>query len=145
MSGVFCYLVSMKDMENTIRKDLYNKFGIGDYYYYPLNGDKPADCEYFDSIDFLKFFGIERLSSLILSLGDAEIYEAQETLSIKKVHAEAIHDYEGLELIYCNQSIDWAIYFSHENTITIVGKALPNKIKEAWADWERFSHPWEKQ
>jgi hypothetical protein len=51
-------------------------------------------------------------------------------------------DLDSDETFYCNDNVDWLIYFSHEKTITIGGKTLLDKLKADWHDWDKYKDPW---
>ena len=49
-------------------------------------------------------------------------------------------EYGGLESIYTDKDFSWAIYFSHENTVTFAGSIVP-KVKELL---EKEKEHWDK-
>ncbi len=68
--------------------------------------------------EFEKNFGFDNLRDLLKNEG--EIYEIRENRSkgfvIKLFEFEA--DYDGTEGYWFNKSFEWAIYSSHEDSIT---------------------------
>jgi hypothetical protein len=48
---------------------------------------------------------------------------------------------------WCSDALDWLVYTTHENSMTIAGVWLLNEIKAEWPDWEayRWIAPWAKQ
>ena len=125
------------------RELLNNNFGISTDYWYPLTGGKaPNNCEYFDVDVFITNYGLERLIQFIKNLGYSIINEIVESLEDKKIEVEDLDSYCGLETFYCNDNGDWAIYFSHENTVTFIVAEFLGKLKIDWPDWEYNKDPW---
>jgi hypothetical protein len=52
--------------------------------------------------------------------------------------------HDRLEKYYFDQSFDWVIYMSHENTIAFGGMTIINQLKNAWSDWEKNINQWEE-
>ena len=49
--------------------------------------------------------------------------------------------YDGLEYMYTDAAFRFLIYFSHEESITIGGKLLLDRIRIAWPDYK--NHLWD--
>jgi hypothetical protein len=132
-------------MNKGARNLLLEKFNIAGLCCYPLSGNnKPNSSEYFNEDDFLNYYGLEKLISLLLKLGYKNVNEILESENDQYIKVEDIDCYCGLEVIYCNESVDWAIYFSHENTVTFIGEGLLTGLKKDWLDWGKYKSPWEQ-
>ena len=110
--------------------------------YFPMRGDKkPINLEYFNTDEFQKEFGTQKFILILKELGETKINEIKESCNDEKIHVDEI-DFDNDEAIYCNDNLDWLIYFSHENSITIFGNDLVKKLKSNWPTWDKFSDPW---
>ena len=125
------------------RNLLKTNFNYSGGYWYPLIGERaPENCEYFDEDVFVKEYGLERLILLIKKMECVEINEIAEDLKDRKIPVDDLYSYSGLEVIYCNDNVEWAIYFSHENTVTFLGTDFLQRLKNDWPSWERYKNPW---
>lgn len=91
---------------------------------------------FYDNINFLK------LQSALKNLGEEKIYEINITdpaSYIMEISAFAIFKQDGetcLEGFWCSTKMEWIIYKSHENTISIGGKILIDEVKILIDSWE---------
>lgn len=134
----------MKNKE--IRNKLNKTWGIPDRdYWIPLDFQAlKSDIEYFEYHSFESNFGVENLKEIIQKINLGKIYEISEDLEDNEIKVYEIHGYEMLELFYTNESADWVVYLSHENTITIAGGSLLREIKKEWVHWKNWNRPYEK-
>ena len=81
----------------------------------------------------------------IIGLPQAHIYECDEEEWSYPKHcfenAELI-EYSAAECFYTDKDFSWAIYFSHEATVSFAGRIVP-KIKELLKDEEAHWNRWE--
>lgn len=86
---------------------------------------------------------MEKLSRL-LGLPFTRIYRYGERDRAYPEHCletEVLTEYGGLESIYTDKEFTWAVYFSHENTVTFAGAIVPlvKKLLEEEKDhWNKF-------
>ncbi len=129
-------------IDETTRKLLLEKFGASGYWY-PLLGDtKPDNMEYFEIDTFKTNFGDKKLFDLVKQIGENKINEINESTDDTKINVDEI-EITNSETYYCNDNVDWVIYCSHENTISIGGKILLDTLKKEWKDWKKFADTWE--
>ncbi len=135
---------TMKEPEQThIRKILADKLGIDKFYWYPLTTDsKPDNAEFFETNTFQEKFGLDKLIEMINFFGDTLINSLTETGENIKINTSDLEPYCGLEVIYCNNTADWAIYFSHENTVTFIGQKIIDELKKQWPNFDKYKDPW---
>jgi len=127
----------MKNTDTSIRQLLSDKFGFKNFYWFPLTGGaKPADTEYFSEEIFLAKFGISKLIHTIKDMGVSQLTKINEDHDDKIIKTDEIWSYDGIEVVYCNDSADWLIYFSHENTVTVSGSILINALKKKRSDFD---------
>ena len=56
--------------------------------------------------------------------------------------------YSGQETIFTDKGFTWAIYFSHENTVSFAGSIVPkvkNLLMAEKAHWDKFEWNWEEK
>ena len=125
------------------REMLRTNLGFEHFYWYPLHDPRPLNSMYFEEDAFLKEFGIEKLIGLIAQLGFDRLNVITETEEDEKITITELEEYSGIEKIYFDDKGEWAIYFSHENTVTFVGTIITDSLKVNWNNWKAFSDPWE--
>lgn len=100
-------------------------------YWYPLLGDEPKEIPDKFYIMFDRFEPYRKQMDQIIGLPKAHLYCYGEA-SFRPEHcietAELI-EYGGCEIIYTDKSFSWAVYFSHEWTVSFAGAIVP-KAKE---------------
>jgi len=108
------------------------------YYWYPLADTKRQDVISFVYSGFEKNFGFDNLRELLINEG--EIHEIRENkckgFVIKLSEFEA--DYDGSEGYWFNKTLEWAIYSSHEDSITFGGEKLISALKKKWIGWDKY-------
>ena len=111
--------------------------------WFPLIGDEPKDNpeKFFIMFDYLEPYmkQIEQIIGLpqrhIYCYGESNFEPSNciETVEIGK--------YDGCEKIYTDTDFSWAIYFSHENTVSFAGSIVP-EVKKLLSDkkehWNKF-------
>lgn len=128
-----------------IRKQILEKWDAGESYFYPLNYTDRDDVICFPQDYFLKDIGLKNLSNCLKKLKVEECYLLDEYKDDNKdflISNEEIIPYNGLEKYYCDNSNEWIIYFSHENTITFGGKMIINILKSEWSNWKKVAERW---
>ena len=129
-------------IDKKTRKILLENFGVSGHYY-PLYGDiKPVNMEYFDIDVFHEHFGTKKLVDILKLIGENQINEINESSDDLKINVDEIV-IDNSETYYCNDNADWLIYCSHENTISIAGNIILDKLKEEWKEWESYHDTWE--
>lgn len=107
----------------------------------PITDDEPDQAfEIYQAEDFeLK---IDDLVQVLKSKFKLDfIYEINEhqKVSIRKIE-ECDFCYTGLEHLYTDQSYQFAIYFSHESSVTIGGDQLITEVHGFWPEY--INHFW---
>ena len=116
-------------------------------YWYPLTGDEPEEVKdrFFVTIDRFEPY-CKQVEGLI-DLPQTHIYRYGESLYQLDycIETAELIGYEGNESIYTDKVFSWAIYFSHENTVSFAGSIVP-KMRELLIKekpyWNRFE--WEE-
>ncbi|MNB85398.1 hypothetical protein D3C75_323020 [compost metagenome] len=134
------YRHTLSEVERTLLwEDLREKWGISDLWY-PLTDAKPADTEAFMEDYFAAEVGIEALKAILSAQGIRRIFELREfdhspeyQLDIEGFNPAYTINGEGY---WFSADMDWVIYASHENSITIAGEWLLDGIKKIWPGWE---------
>ena len=112
-------------------------------YWYPLIGDEPkrVSDKFFVMFNYLEPY-MEQLQQLI-GLPDTHLYCYGESYLYPEHCLETVEfgEYSGSETIYTDQQFTWAIYYSHENTVSFAGSIVP-KVKDLLLPvkdhWDKF-------
>ena len=112
-------------------------------YWFPLMGDEPKEIsdKFFVMFDFFEPY-IKQFEKII-GLPQAHIYSfgANTFRPEHCIETTEIIDCSGSETIYTDKDFSWAIYFSHENTVSFAGSIVP-KVKELLSaekpHWDKF-------
>lgn len=108
--------------------------------WYPLTDTEPKEIsdKFFIVFDYLEPY-MKKLEKLI-GLPKTHIYGYGEAGHCVET-AEIIEFAGGRECIYTDKDFSWAIYFSHENTVTFAGSIVPQAkklLKNEKAHWNQF-------
>ncbi|CAM4475363.1 hypothetical protein [Paenibacillus typhae] len=134
------YRRTLSGVERTLLwEDLRGRWGISDFWY-PLTDAKPADTEAFMEDYFEEEVGFEALKAILSAHGIDRVFELREFDHSPEYQL----DTEGFNPVYTingegywfSAEMDWVIYASHENSITIAGEWLLTEIKQIWPGWE---------
>lgn len=130
-----------------LKKILKERWYIEAEHWLPLS--EPTTEEeivFFPQRYFFKDFGLEQLKKIIEPLTNSKIYQwnwetrKQEFYTIEITE---MVEFESLEKFYFDDSCDWIIYLSHENTIAFGGEKIIEILTEKWENWFKYLNEWE--
>ena len=115
--------------------------------WFPLMGNEPEEIseKFFVMFDYLEPH-MKELEQII-GLPNTHIYSYGEVFWYPENCIETVEliEYGGHETIYTDKDFSWAIYFSHENTVSFAGSIVP-KVKDLLSDekehWDKFEWNW---
>ena len=106
-------------------------------------GDKPKEVSEKIFIMFDYFEPYMKQLEEIIGLPQTHLYSYGESLQMSLNCFETVEliEYNGLETMYTDKDFSWAIYFSHENTVSFAG-SIVDKVKELLSNeiehWNKF-------
>jgi hypothetical protein len=111
--------------------------------WFPLIGDEPKEVteKFFIMFDYFEPY-MKQLEQII-GLPQAHIYSYGENFCRPENCMETVEmiEYGGHETIYTDMNFSWAIYFSHEDTVSFAGSIVP-QVKELLSNekehWDKF-------
>lgn len=116
-------------------------------YWFPLMGDEPKEISEKFFIMFDYFEPYKKQLEQIIGLPQTHIYSYGEDNFRPQNCLETVKliGYGGCERIYTDLEFTWAIYFSHENTVSFAGSIVP-RVKELLSKekehWDQFEWDW---
>ena len=115
-----------------LRDRFYSVWGYGCVeYWYPLEYDlivEPIEKIYI-MYDYFEPY-IEQFKEMIgLPQNHLYCYNEKFYYTQNFVETNDLDEYHGFEVFYTDKDFSWAIYFSHESTVTFAGSIVP-KVKE---------------
>lgn len=121
---------------------LADTWAVGGDYWYPLAQVPRRDVLAFQAPRFHQALVAEgRLQAILAARGVERVFELREGGSAYEIQLSDLHPaYTGDEGFWCSDAMDWLLYASHENSLTVGGKWLISQVKSAWPGWER--HVW---
>lgn len=129
---------------NTLQDKFRSVWGyVNTSYWFPLMGDESKEISEKFFIMYKYFEPHMKQVEQIIGLPKTHIYSYGEVVSRPPNCLETVEiiEYGGCETIYTDKDFTWAIYFSHENTVTFAGTIVP-KIKELLSNeterWNKF-------
>jgi len=119
--------------------ELKKKWSI-DNYWYPLTNNKLNDTEAFMDDYFDSEVGVNHLIKILKKQNVQRVFELREgsvfpEYEIDLENFNPAYNING-EGFWFSSDLDWVIYVSHENSITIAGTWLLAEIKKVWLNWE---------
>ena len=115
---------------------LQSAWNIKSGYWYPLADHPEKDVEAFQDSYFEKEVGFEQLRAMLHSKTINNVLELREYGPEYVIELSAFEPlYNGAEGYWCDESLTWIIYASHESSITIGGWLL-EEIKRKWPSWK---------
>lgn len=111
---------------------------IKDLHWHPLEATSRRDVAAFRAAAFHEAFGADRLHALLAGHGVRRVIEARELGGLPTWEldlADADFEYDGAEGYWCGERLDWLVYASHEDTLTLGGTWLIEAVKEIWPEW----------
>lgn len=117
----------------------------GTDYWFPLTTQKSTEIadKFFIGFDYVEPY-IKQIEKIV-GLPQAHIYCCDEEEFLYPKHCvETVEmiEYSGVESFYTDKDFSWAIYFSHEDTVSFAGSIVP-KIKELLKDEKEHWNRWE--
>jgi hypothetical protein len=123
---------------------LHQRWGIQGYWYpvdRPLDGEPPPPHALaFDAQPFFADDLQRRLRSALAGLSVSRLWELREPeASDHELDLELLEPvYTGAEGFWTDDSFDWLIYASHEQSVTIVGERLLPALQQEWSAWRTY-------
>jgi hypothetical protein len=119
------------------RERLSQRWGISESYWYPLTeGAPPADVVALKADLFDREVSLPALRALLRSRGIERFIELREYGSGYEADVELLEPvYNGAEGYWTDNSGEWVIYASHENSVTLGGQWLIAGVAAAWPGW----------
>ena len=112
-------------------------------FWFPLIGEEPEEIAEKFFIMYDRFEPYREQLEQIIGLPQTHIYSYGENAFYPEFCFETVEliEYCGFETIFTDKGFTWAIYFSHENTVSFAGAIVP-EVKELLlneaAHWDKF-------
>lgn len=130
------------DEKLTIRQMLHEVWGYDGDYWEPLGKKSPRETVFVLSkyiTDGDRLF----IKELLAKKSGKHLYEVNETGDDYETDLESVSTfYQDHEVMFFDETYKWAIYGSHEETITFGGEWLINCIKERFKDRPDLINSW---
>lgn len=125
--------------EQAIRRE----WGVADGYWYPLDDVRRSDVVAFEASDFHREFGAQRLQTVLRSISAGRVIEVPEFNEYPAFEQDlevSEFCYTGAEGYWFDAGLEWIVYASHEDSVTLGGVRLLALVQEQWPEWQR--HLW---
>lgn len=130
------------DEKLTVRQMLHEIWGYDGDYWEPLGKKSPKETVFLLSkyiTDGDRLF----IKELLAKKSGKHLYEVNETGDDYETDLESVSSfYQDHEVMFFDETYKWAIYGSHEETITFGGEWLINSIKERFKDRPNLLNSW---
>lgn len=130
-----------------LRKVLKDRWDVEADHWCPIDdASTKEEVVYFPEYYFFNDFGLENLKSVISEISHGNLYQwnwetyKEQFYSIK---VEEMVEFNNLEKFYFDDSCDWIVYISHENTIAFGGEKLIELLVSKWENWFKYLNKWE--
>ena len=124
----------------TIWSQLRSRWEIPEGYWFPLAECRLPDVVAFKTKSFEDAVPYERLRDILASRGIGRLWELREYGPEYEEDLALFEPYyNGAEGYWSSGDLDWIIYASHENSVTVGGWLL-DELKAMWPSWQ--AHAW---
>jgi hypothetical protein len=138
--------VKPREIRGSDREQLWQRiadtWAVGARYWHPLAEVPRRDVLAFQAPNFEQaVVAGGRLHAILAARGTECVLELREGGSAYEILLSDLDPlYTGDEGFWCSDAMDWLLYASHENSLTVGGEWLISAVKSAWPEWER--HVW---
>lgn len=130
------------DEKLTVRQMLHEVWGYDGDYWEPLGKKSPRETVFLLS-KYITDGDRSFIRELLAKKGVKHLYEVNDTGDDYETDLESFNaSYHDHEVMYFDETYKWAIYGSHEETITFGGEWLINSIKERFKDRLEVLNSW---
>jgi hypothetical protein len=122
-----------------LSKRLRGTWGVEGGYWFPLTDVPREDVLAFRAAEFRREVSVEHVQEILRTRGVDHVWELREYgPSYEMELSELDPVYAGAEGFWFSSTLDWIIYASHENSITVGGEWLIAEIRRIWPSWEQW-------
>ncbi len=135
--------------KDRLKLKLKERWNIERDHWIPLS--EPSTQEevvYFPQGYFFKDYGLENLKVVIAEIAQGQIFQRNWEVSGEEfysIESEEMVAFENLEKYYFDESCNWIVYVSHENTITFGGESFIQLLVKKWSNWFKYLNEWESK
>ncbi|HEX8832455.1 MAG TPA: hypothetical protein VF705_14870 [Longimicrobium sp.] len=121
-----------------------NAWGVKARSWYPMDGiERPGLLALHASAFDQALLAGGRLHAILAAHGAEHVFELREGGGAHLIELAGLEPvYMVEEGFWCSDAMDWLLYASHEDSITVGGSWLVSAVKAAWPEWER--HVWRR-
>lgn len=114
-------------------------------YWYPMLppgvfAERP-DVVAFDELAFLERVGWKNLRRLLADHGIRRVFQLVQGNQGDQCEMDVtlleVREVDGREAYWTSEGMDWLLYVSHEQSLTVAGEWLLGEVKRVWPSWER--------
>lgn len=108
-------------------------------HWHPLEATSRSDVAAFKASVFHEAVGAGRLRTLLAEHGVWRVVETREFIELPTRGldlSDVDFEYDGAEGYWCDERLDWLVYASHEDTISLGGAWLIDAVKKIWPEWQ---------
>ncbi len=120
----------MESIKKLLNKKWY--IDLDNDYWIPLSlkSYPKLDTVHCDLKDFITNVGLSNLNKIINTMNNHKIFKIEPFVSFEEFDSIDIRITVGADEFYTNETADWVVYITHENTITFGGVEIIKKVKE---------------
>lgn len=134
--------VLLEREERELRDQLRSRWGVEGGYWYPLAKAGRADLVAYDAPAFHRALGGAGLQRMLAGWGVERVWELREHGASYELELRELDPhYTGGEGFWTGPGMEWLLYASHEQSITVAGTRLLAAVRETWPAAEQ--HVWQ--
>jgi hypothetical protein len=129
--------------KESIRDRLSNLWDVNELYWYPIYSCSRDDVIALDSNYIVMNQKLKDIKRWLLGMDINKMYELRENgLAYEIINIEDYDLWESDDYFWNNegywfdQTFEWIIYLSHEQTMTFGGDVIIHRLKTEWEDWD---------
>lgn len=131
-----------REEERAIWDEVRERWDVNGYWH-PLGETSRADVAAYADDEFRRAVGGGGLRRILEGRGVRRVWEIREYGPSYEIDPALLDPvYTGAEGYWCASGLDWLVYASHEESVTVGGAWLIAEVEAAWPEWER--HLWRR-
>lgn len=138
-----------ESLKKELKQELKKRWNIEADHWIPLSDpsmELDEEVVYFPQNYFFNDYGIDGLKLFIAEFARHQIFQWNWEVTREEFYSIEVEEmvaFENLEKYYFDETCNWIVYVSHENTIAFGGQSFIESLIKKWTNWSMYLNEWE--